>query len=243
MPCNVVFGAGGPTGLECVKRLLEVTNLPVRAVVRKPDAHADKLKAAAGNKATRLEVVAGDVTDPASLPPTLTDASGVIFAASGKGYWSAKSVDEQGVKNVVDAAAAAGGVQRVVLVSSMLTHPSNRFNPIRILLNNIRWGLMDHKYAGEEALRNSSLSWTVVRPAGLSSGPAGQAVLKADVDKTRENMSGGGSISRADVAAVCVESLVNPAAANKTLSVYATREKLADGQTVSDEVTRLFGMI
>lgn len=49
MPCNVVFGAGGPTGLECIRRLLEVTDLPVRAVVRKPDAHADKLKAAAGN--------------------------------------------------------------------------------------------------------------------------------------------------------------------------------------------------
>lgn len=31
----------------------------------------------------------------------------------------------QGVKNVVEAA-AAGAVQRVVLVSSMLTHPSNR---------------------------------------------------------------------------------------------------------------------
>lgn len=48
MPVNVVFGAGGPTGLECVKRLLQVTSLPVRAVVRVPDAHAEKLKTAAG---------------------------------------------------------------------------------------------------------------------------------------------------------------------------------------------------
>eukprot|EP00878_Enallax_costatus_P017417 GHUV01018291.1.p1 GENE.GHUV01018291.1~~GHUV01018291.1.p1 ORF type:complete len:131 (+),score=33.71 GHUV01018291.1:127-519(+) len=127
MPCNVVFGAGGPTGLECVKRLLEVTSLPVRAVVRAPDAHADKLKTVAGDKANRLEVVQGDVTDPASLPAALQDAQGVIFAASGKGFWSAKAVDEQGVKNVAEAAAAAGSVKRVVLVSSMLTHPSNRY--------------------------------------------------------------------------------------------------------------------
>lgn len=42
-----------------------------------------------------MEVVSGDVTDPASLPSALSDASGVIFAASGKGYWSAESVDEQ----------------------------------------------------------------------------------------------------------------------------------------------------
>lgn len=32
----------------------------------------------------------------------------------------------QGVKNVADAAASAGSVNRVVLVSSMLTHPANR---------------------------------------------------------------------------------------------------------------------
>jgi nucleoside-diphosphate-sugar epimerase len=32
----------------------------------------------------------------------------------------------QGVKNVAHASKAAGGVGRVVLVSSMLTHPSNR---------------------------------------------------------------------------------------------------------------------
>lgn len=48
MPVNVVFGAGGPTGLECVKRLLAVSTDPVRAVVRDPAAHGDKLRQAAG---------------------------------------------------------------------------------------------------------------------------------------------------------------------------------------------------
>jgi uncharacterized protein YbjT (DUF2867 family) len=48
MPVNVVFGAGGPTGLECVKRLLAVTTGPVRAVVRDPATHGDKLRQAAG---------------------------------------------------------------------------------------------------------------------------------------------------------------------------------------------------
>jgi hypothetical protein len=50
MPVNVVFGAGGPTGLECVKRLLAVTTEPVRAVVRDPATHGDKLRQAAGKR-------------------------------------------------------------------------------------------------------------------------------------------------------------------------------------------------
>eukprot|EP00775_Hariotina_reticulata_P007587 gene7587-7792_t len=49
-----------------------------------------------------------------------------------------------------------------------------RFHPIRIILNNIRWSLMDHKFAGEQLLRHSGLQYTVVRPAGLTNKPAGE---------------------------------------------------------------------
>ncbi|WIA24093.1 hypothetical protein OEZ85_013698 [Tetradesmus obliquus] len=241
MPVNVVFGAGGPTGLECVKRLLAVSTDPVRAVVRDPAAHGDKLRQAAGDATSRLQVVAGDVTDPDSLTAALADAAGVIFAASGKGYWSAAAVDSQGVKNVADAAKAAGNVSRVVLVSSMLTHPSNRLHPIRVLLNNIRWSLMDNKFKGEEALRSSGLSYTIVKPGGLTNAPGGTVQLRADVDATRE--VGAGSISRADVAAVCVEALTNAKASNKALSINGTKQPLAEGQGLDGEITRLFGTI
>eukprot|EP00983_Pelagomonas_calceolata_P063370 1147689-Pelagomonas_calceolata.AAC.10 len=54
----------------------------------------------------------------------------------------------QGVANVAEVAKQAGAEQ-VVLVSSMLVTPKNRWNPIRLLLNNIRWGLMDEKFNGE----------------------------------------------------------------------------------------------
>lgn len=46
---NVVLGAGGPTGLECVKRLLSATNAPVRAVVRDPAKYDATFKAAAAD--------------------------------------------------------------------------------------------------------------------------------------------------------------------------------------------------
>lgn len=47
MSVNVVLGAGGPTGSECVKRLLKATSSPVRAVVRDPSKYEDAFKAAA----------------------------------------------------------------------------------------------------------------------------------------------------------------------------------------------------
>lgn len=55
----------------------------------------------------------------------------------------------QGVGNAA-AAAKAAGAARMVLVSSMLVHPDNRWHPIRILLNNIRYSLMDKKFAGAQ---------------------------------------------------------------------------------------------
>jgi hypothetical protein len=56
-----------------------------------------------------------------------------------------------------------------------------RFYPVRVLLNNIRWSLMDNKFAGEQQLRQSGLPYTIVRPGGLGNGPAGTQQLQAGV--------------------------------------------------------------
>jgi uncharacterized protein YbjT (DUF2867 family) len=44
----LVIGAGGPLGLECVKRLLLATQYRVRALMRNPAKHAASLMAVAG---------------------------------------------------------------------------------------------------------------------------------------------------------------------------------------------------
>jgi len=234
MSVNTVLGAGGPTGLECVKRLLEATSSPVRAVVRDPEKYKERLP-----QDSRLEIVKGDVTDPDSLKAAFKDSKAVIFAASGQGFWTAAPVDNQGVANTAEAAKEAG-VDQVVLVSSMLVHPSNRFNPIRIILNNVRWSLMDNKFQGEEKLRQSGVPYTIVRPAGLTNGPGGQAPLVADVNTTKEVAQKPGSIARADVAAICVAALTKPAAKNKTLSVYTSGKSLSEGTSQQAELDRLF---
>ncbi|KAL4419569.1 hypothetical protein ABPG77_003595 [Micractinium sp. CCAP 211/92] len=212
----VVLGAGGRTGAECVAAL-EAEKKEVRAVVRQPSKYAASLGSHKG-----VELVAGDVTDPQSLRAAVAGSSGVIFAASGSGYWSGKEVDYQGVANVAEAVKEAGGKQRVVLVSSCLVSPHNRWNPIRILLNNMRWSLMDYKYKGEEALRRSGVQYTIVRPGGLTSEPAGQARLEV-----AQGDHGSGRVSRADVAAVCVAALTDSATRNVTFELVG---KPAEGQ-------------
>ena len=48
---------------------------------------------------------------------------------------------------------------------------------MRMLLNNIRWGLMDEKLAGEAALRVGGVPHTIVRPGGLSNAEPNKAKL------------------------------------------------------------------
>ena len=59
-----------------------------------------------------------------------------------------------------------------------------RWHPIRILLNNIRWGLMDAKFRGGNLLRGGSIPYTVVRPGGLTNDPPGQRELVVGVHAT-----------------------------------------------------------
>jgi uncharacterized protein YbjT (DUF2867 family) len=239
----VVFGAGGPTGTETVKALASDPECGkkgnvIYAAVRDPLKYVDKFAPlAAEGRGAAVETVAADVTDKASVERALqaggssAPCRGVVFAASGTGYWTAKAVDHDGVRNVAEAAASlsssssSSSKPRVVLVSSMLTHPENRWHPIRILLNNIRWSLMDEKFRGEEALAECpGADWCVIRPGGLINAPAGsRGLVKADKDVTKE--VGTGSLPRADVAAACVRALSDPRASRHKFSIYARRAK------------------
>lgn len=215
-----VIGAGGATGLECVRRLL-AQGKSVRCVVRDPQKYAGRFGSA--------EVVQGSVTDEASMEAALEGTSGVIFAASASspfGPGGPSEVDYMGVGKVAQAA-KANGVNKFVLVSSRLVDPVNRLNPIRVLLNNVN-SIMDYKFRGEEALRSSGLDqYVIVRPGGLAGGegrttdtqPGAQYLVSGAAEA---DLGGsGGSIHRADVAAVVCEALTCPDAACKTIEIVA----------------------
>lgn len=87
------------------------------------------------------------------------------------------------------------------------------------MLSTFRWGLMGAKYQGEQALRASGLPYTVVRPGGLKDEAAGQRTLVA-----AQGDRSSGSVARADVAAVCVAALSDPAARGVTMELVAAKD-------------------
>lgn len=70
MTIVAVIGAGGPTGLQCVKALL-AKGVAVKAVVRSPEKHASAFD-------KEVQLVQGDVKDAASLQEALKDVTGAL---------------------------------------------------------------------------------------------------------------------------------------------------------------------
>lgn len=190
--------------MECVKSALARGD-SVRAVVRDVEKYKEAFDSLSSSSSS-LELVQGDVeASPEDLKKLLVGASAAIFAASASKTGDVWKVDRDGLGNLAAAAKDTPGLKRVVAVSSALVSPHNGWHPIRLLLNNMRGGgqkIMDAKFAGENALRQSGVSFTVVRPGGLQDAPAALGAWSLVV--TQGDRSGAGRISRSDVAELCV---------------------------------------
>lgn len=206
----LVFGATGGTGRRVVTQLLG-QGRSVRAFVRDETSAREKL-------GSDVEYVTGDVREPATVRPALLGVKLVISAIGSSGSSrdpsnSPEAVDFGGVKTIADEAALAG-VEHMVLVSSMGATVED--HPLNQMFDNVlRW-----KFKGEEALRNSGVPYTIIRPGGLTEEPGGNSEIRVFAEDAGE-----GSIARADVASVCVAVLNNPAALNKTLSVTSGEDE------------------
>jgi uncharacterized protein YbjT (DUF2867 family) len=140
----VVAGGTGTLGTRLVPALAEAGHA-VRVLTRDPARGAHL--AVPG-----VQVVRGDVRDPASVAAALDGADTVISAVhgfAGPGRVSPATVDRAGNAHLIAAAARAGAA--FVLVSVVGSAPRH---PI---------GLFRAKHAAEETLRASGLPWTIVR--------------------------------------------------------------------------------
>lgn len=204
-PIVAVAGATGRTGQLVVAQLL-AAHWKVRALVR------DTAKAESTlGKGVELRVA--DVRDQQALTAALKGVTYVIstIGASG-GMKSApgdgpQEVDFQGVRNLA-LAAKADGVKQFVLVSSTGTghadtYPSTFMRPF-----------LQAKAQGEAALRASGVPYTIVRPGGLNGQVVGASLTFAQGDTSS------GTISRADVATVCIAALGDPGALGKTFEIF-----------------------
>ena len=148
----LVCGATGDLGGRIV-RLLIREGQQVRAFVR-PATDASWLQAEG------VEVIRGDLRDPASLGPALDGIDTVVTTANALGRILAgptdltiADVDGQGIQNLIRAAEQAG-VGRFVFVSAAgIDEEVARLGPLPAA-----------KWAAEKALRATSMQVVIVRP-------------------------------------------------------------------------------
>ena len=177
----LVAGAHGRTG----KHIVSLLGNKAKALIRKRDQ-------AEAMTSLGAEVIVGDVTDD-SLDALLEGCDGVIFAAGAGMDGDPEEVDNKGTVKLIEALQRRGG-ERFVLVSSVgTTHPEDMPPMLKPYLV--------AKRKAEKVLETSSLTYTIIRPGGLTDEAGGGLVEVAPALNKR------GSISREDVARAVVAAL------------------------------------
>jgi len=212
----VVAGATGRTG-KVVVQLLLAQGAKVRGFSRK----VDEARAAVPG----VEWIAADVRDPKSLEGLAKGADRMVIALGSNSFSDPSNkpeeVDDAGVARLA-ALAKAANLKHVVLVSSAGV---TRAEPGEERFAKMMYGVMTAKLRGEDALRRSGVPYTVLRPVGLWDKPPGEyGIALVPGDPPISAM-----IARADVAAVAVHALVDPAARNKTVVILNVAQRQADG--------------
>ena len=183
-----VFGATGGTGQQVVQQALAAGH-SVTALVRDPS------RLAAQDE--RLTVVEGDVLDRAKVDETVSGADAVIVSL-GNTSNNPDYIVSRGTEVIVDSMTAAGKPMRLIVVSSLGVGESRDQVPFafKMLMNTDLKKAIDDKERQEALVKASGFDWIIVRPGGLTNGPAtGSYKAGVDVKLTA------GQVSRADVAA------------------------------------------
>ena len=183
-----VFGATGGTGQQVVQQAVAGGH-SVTALVRDP--------ARLAVQDDRLTVVEGDVLDRAKVEETVAGADAVIVLL-GNTANNPDYIVSRGTEVIVDAMTAAGGPGRLIVVTSLGVGESRDQVPFafKMLMNTVLNKAMEDKERQEALVKASGFDWIIVRPGGLTNGPAiGSYKSGVDVNLTA------GQVSRADVAA------------------------------------------
>lgn len=198
-----LFGATGGTGRALLVQAL-ANGDAIRALARTPT----KLEPADG-----LEVIGGDVLDQAAVDNCLEGAEAVICALGSHG--AREPVEAQGTERIIDGM-QRHGIRRLVAVSSMGVGDSRDQVPgfFRVLMQLTLKKIMAAKEQQEALIRDSSLDWTIVRPGGLTDGPATGA-YKSGTDRSIK----AARVSRADVAEFVLQQLASERYLHKTPAI------------------------
>src|SRR6266508_924200 len=196
----VIAGGHGQIALLLSRLLAERGDVPV-GIVRNP-AHVDDLKSI-GADAVVLDLERAAVDKVAAV---LSGADAVVFAAGAgpaSGAARKETVDRAAAVLLAQAAEVAG-VRRFVQISGMGLDRAEDPGMDPVFAAYLR-----AKDAAERDLRERDLDWTILRPGRLTNGAAtGRVHVAASVPR--------GAVSRADVAAVTLSTLYDPATVRQT---------------------------
>lgn len=203
-----VFGATGRTGHHVVRGALAAGH-HVTAVVRDPTRlHHDH---------PRLEPVVADAMDPDAIQPAVTGRHAVV-SALGPHARTDSPVCTDGARAIITAMRAAG-TRRLVIVTASGHVVDDGDGPVTrtlikpLLQRYLRDGFADFARA-EQAVRDSGLDWTIMRPPRLTDGR--HRPYRTAVDR---NVRGGFTLARPDLADAILSALDAPATVGHTISL------------------------
>jgi len=206
-----IFGASGATGKNVVEQALAQGN-EVIAFVRNPekiDIQNDK-----------LTITQGDVTNAQEVENAVAAVNGVVVTLGASPNMQADIVMEEGTRNIINAM-KKHGVKRIIVQSSYAMSGSREGVAF---LKEMGMGdeqiamvqpVLDDKTKQEDAVRNSGLEYTIVRPLMLNDEPKkGEYRVGETLD-----IKVGDAISRADVAHFMLKDLTENKFIGKTVTL------------------------
>ena len=205
----LIFGPTGGTGRALVAQALAAGH-HVTAFVRNPDKMEPRHH-------ERLRLVAGDAASGGpSVGEAMRGQEVVISALGVSKSFTPLGLIEKSVTHII-AAMQSHNVRRLIFTSALgvgETMSQTRL-PLRIFMRLFLKKVYADKLAGEVLIRRSSLDWTIVQPALLTSGPLTGTYRVGE----RLPLSGFAKISRADTAHFILGQVESPTFVRKTVIV------------------------
>ncbi|MDX2161890.1 MAG: SDR family oxidoreductase [bacterium] len=212
-----VLGATGETGQQFVQQALAQGH-ELTLLVRTPG------KIAVNHP--KQTIVQGDARSLDDMTRTIRGQD-AVFCALGSGYnLRGSDIRTEGTRQLIRAVKAVGENPHLVVLSSLgagdsqnqMSLPNRMF--VRSILHNV---LLDHE-AQEALVRESGLTWTILRPSGLNSEPP-QGIIQAS--QPPEPVNPRMSVSRADVAAFALRAIEGQQYRSQTLTLtFAMPQRL-----------------
>lgn len=180
-----IFGATGGTGRPLLQQTLAAGH-SVQALVRTPSS--------LDSSSDQLTVIEGNVLDETAVAQTIAGTDAVLCTlGTRQGDDPIEAIATQHIITAMH----THNVRRLIVITSLGVGDSINQVPLffKVLIKTALKKVIAAKNEQETMIRQSDLDWTIIRPAGLTDGPAtGSYTTGTDKSITA------GQVSRADVA-------------------------------------------